>query len=56
MVLVSMAAEETLPIQVGLVDSGSEHVFAPAWVARSIGIDLGRVDDRLHLRIGGQAI
>lgn len=51
-----MAAEETLPIQVGLVDSGSEHVLAPAWIARSIGIDLSRVDDRLLLGIGGQAI
>ncbi|CAN5727083.1 hypothetical protein BH20ACT1_BH20ACT1_06050 [soil metagenome] len=51
-----MASEETLPIQVGLVDSGSEHVLAPAWTARSIGIDLGQVGDQLLLGIGGQAI
>jgi len=31
-------------------------VLAPAWIARSIGIDLSRVDDRLLLGIGGLAI
>lgn len=53
---VSLIADAASPPVAALVDSGSEHVLAAAWLAEVIGIDLDVSTWSLELGIGGHTV
>ncbi len=53
---ISVVATENIAPRLGLVDTGSEHVLAAAWVADLAVVDLAAAAETLRIGIGGQIV